>query len=89
MFECTEIAESIYKGVVEHSYKKPTRSDTNRAGHSSKIRVEAASSTTYPEMIESSGKRRKRYVYHLKGRSKLTCLIHGPGNSSDECNILG
>ena len=28
-----EIAESIYKGVVEPSYKKPTRVDANCAGH--------------------------------------------------------
>ena len=30
-----EIAESIYKDVVELSYKKPTREDANRAGHRS------------------------------------------------------
>ena len=28
-----EIAESIYEGVVEPSYKKHTRADANRAGH--------------------------------------------------------
>ena len=31
MFECMEIAESIYEGVVEPSYKKPTLSDANRS----------------------------------------------------------
>ena len=35
MFEQMEIAESIYEGVVETSYKKPTRADANRAGNSS------------------------------------------------------
>ena len=25
----------------------------------------------------------------MKNRSKQTCLIHGPGNSSDECKVLG
>ena len=34
MFERTEIAESIYEGVVEPSYKKPTSEESNRAGHS-------------------------------------------------------
>ena len=34
MFERMEFAESIYKGVVEPSYKKPTRAYANRAGHS-------------------------------------------------------
>ena len=40
-------------------------------------------------MIEISGKRRKRYVDHLRDRKKYTCLIHGPGHSSDECKVLG
>ena len=38
MFEQKEIAESIYEGVAEPSYKKPTRIDSNRAGHSSNKR---------------------------------------------------
>ena len=33
-----EITEYIYDGVVEPSYKKPTRSYSNCAGHSKKIR---------------------------------------------------
>ena len=40
-------------------------------------------------MSESDGKCGKRYVNHSKDRSKLTCVIHGPGNSSDECKVLG
>ena len=51
--------------------------------------VEAALSTTYSEISESAGKRRKRYVDNPKDRLKLTCLIHVPGNSSDEYKILG
>ena len=38
MFEHMEIEEYIYEGVVEHSYKKPTRAGSNRAGHSRKMR---------------------------------------------------
>ena len=34
MFEGIEIAEYIYEGVVEPSYKKTTRADANRAGNS-------------------------------------------------------
>ena len=34
IFERMEIDESIYEGVVETSYKKPTRADANRVGHS-------------------------------------------------------
>ena len=38
-------------------------------------------------MSETSSKRRKRYVEYPKGESK-TCLIHGPGHSSDEFKFL-
>ena len=33
MFEYMEIAESIYEGVEEPSYKKSTREDTKHAGN--------------------------------------------------------
>ena len=42
MFERMEIAESIYEGVVEPSYKKRTRENSNRASHSRKTRGEFA-----------------------------------------------
>ena len=89
MFERMEIAEYIYEGVVEPSYKKHTREDDNCADHSRKMRGESASSTTNYKMSESSGNRIKRYVDHPKDISKLSCLIHVPRHSSDECNILG
>ena len=53
------------------------------------MRGEDDLSTTYSDMSESTGKCRNRYVDHLKGGSKLACLIHGPGHSSDECKVLG
>ena len=40
-------------------------------------------------MNDTYFKRRKRYVDYPKGKSKPTGLIHGPGNSSDECKVLG
>ena len=43
MFERMEIFESIYKGVVEPSYKKSTRENANNAGHSRQKRGEYAS----------------------------------------------
>ena len=88
MFEHMEIAESIYKGIVEPYYNKQTRSDSNRAGHGRHKIVEAASSWTRPEKGENAGKRRKRHVYSPTGKSK-TCMIHGPGHSSEECKVLG
>ena len=46
------------------------------------------SSNNYSEISEIAGKRIKSYVYHMKDRYKLTCLIHGPGYSSYECKVL-
>ena len=40
-------------------------------------------------MSKSAVNCRKSYVDHSEDRSKPTCIIHGPGNSSDECKVLG
>ena len=88
MFERMEIKELIYKGVVEPSYKKPTWVDSNHADQIKNKIGDAASYKTHPATVESSGKRRKRYVDSSKIESK-TCLIHGPGHYSDECKVLG
>ena len=40
-------------------------------------------------MSESNGNHRKRYLNHLKGRSKPTCLIHVPRHSSYAWKVLG
>ena len=42
MFEWMDISESIYKGVLETSYKKITGADANRDGNSRIKRGEAA-----------------------------------------------
>ena len=59
MFERMEIYESVYEGVLEPPYLKPTWADSNHAYHSSQKRVEAASSCTCPKEGEIVGKRRK------------------------------
>ena len=46
-------------------------------------------SNTYSEISESADKRRKCYVDYPKGKYKPTCLIHGPGHSSDKYKVLG
>ena len=45
-------------------------------------------SWNFPEKGKSAGKRRKRHVDILTGKSKI-CLIHDPGHSSEECKVLG
>ena len=82
MLDRMEIAEYIYKSVVEPYYKKPTREDINRAGRSRKNIGEADLYKTHPATVESADKRIKRYV----DRSTIeleTFLIHIPGHSSD------
>ena len=61
---------SVYEGVLEPSYKKSTKADAARSGHSRENRGESTSSYTYSEMIESPGKCRKIYVDNPKGESK-------------------
>ena len=78
-----EITESIYEGVVEPSYQKPTREHANRADHNRKKRGESASSHTHYAMRENAGKQKKRYVDRPLGESK-TCLINFPSYYSDE-----
>ena len=68
---------------------KNARADANRSGLRRKMRGESALSATYSDMIESYVKRRKRYVNNTKDKYKLTFLIHGPGNSSYKCKVLG
>ena len=88
MFERMEIAESIYEGVEEPFYKKPTRADTNLSGHNRHKRVEAALSWTRPKKGVIAGKHKKLHVDSLSGKSK-TCLIHVPRHYSEEFRVLG
>ena len=39
-------------------------------------------------MGKHAGRCKKRYVDCPIEISQLTCLIHGPGHSSDECKVL-
>ena len=75
--------------VLQNLLIKTTIVDDNHACLRSKIRGENALSTTYHDMSESAGKRRKKYAGHLKDISKLICLIHGSVYSSDECKSFG
>ena len=70
IFDRIETIDSIYEGVVEPSYKRPTQADANHAGHSRHKRGEVASSWTFPEKSDSTGKRRKRHVDSLTGKLK-------------------
>ena len=88
MFERMEIAEYIYEGVLELSYKKYTGLDATCSGQIRYKRGEPASLHTYFTMNERAENHREGYVCHSKGESK-TCLIQGPRNSSDECKVLG
>ena len=82
-----DIAESIYEVVVETSHTKTTKADANRDGHIRLKRGKSALSNNYSEMSKST-EGAKIHADHPKDRPKPTCLIHGPGHSSDECKVL-
>ena len=82
MIERMEIYETIYEGVVEPLYLKTTIKDDNSYDHSSKMRGLSSSSKSYSEMGSLTDKRKKMRVDRPRHRSKLTCMIHGPGSSS-------
>ena len=60
--------ESIYKCVVEPSYKKSTLADANRDGHIRHKRGESTSSWTSPKKGESNENSRKRHVDSPTGK---------------------
>ena len=82
MFECMDISEGIYEGVVTPSYKKTTQVEANHTGLSRNKRVESASYNTRPAKDGSSDKCRKQCVDCSKSAPK-TCIIHGPVHSFD------
>ena len=74
----------LYKLLI----KKPNRAHAKRAGHNIEMRGESTLSNCFSDMGKHSGKRNQSYVDHPRYQSKPTCLIHGPGNSSDELKVL-
>ena len=84
MFENMEISVTINEDVVESTHQKTTRSDSNRAGHSSQKIGDGTSTKIYSDMRKRSGECKQSYAYFLGNRYQLTCLIHWPVNISDE-----
>ena len=52
------------------------------------MRGEPAQSKTHSDMIKHTGKWKQTYIDHQIDQLKLTCIIHGPGNSPDEFKVL-
>ena len=88
IFELMDIVEYINEVLLVPSYIQSTRTYATRSGHSRKKRGEDTLSHTYYLMSESDGNCRKKIYRPSKGWVK-TSLLHGPGNSSDECKVLG
>ena len=63
MFECMEIVEKIYEGVVKTFYKKTTKVDDNRSGHRKQKRGESALKHFYSGVGKCTDKRKQRYIY--------------------------
>ena len=62
--------------------------DTKSDDQSSKMRGEAALSNNYSIRIQSSVNHKEIYADHTD-ISNPPCLIYVPGNSSEECKVLG
>ena len=88
MFDRMEIFESIYEVVVEPSYKKsyPGRHQPFWSQQAKDMRIRLVVDS--PQEGWERWQAHKQRVDITTGKSK-TCLIHCPGNSSEECKVLG
>ena len=89
MFERMKISENIYDGSVEPSYLKIEYMIT--------VLITVGKREEYPPLqkviprwvnvLANASKDKKRYVYHSRDKSKLTCPIRGNGHSSEQCKF--
>ena len=71
MFECMEIYENIYEGVVEFSLKQTNGGYANHAGNRRKTRGKADLPKSYFDVSGHNGNCKQRYVYPPSDISKL------------------
>ena len=88
MLDWMEIDEQVCKVVTP--YKTPTRADAKRGGDVSKYKGGESASPTNPKKGRASKRKTKN-----AGRpsdaptgAKKTCMLNGPGHSSEECKVL-
>ena len=69
--------------------KNTIKADANRASHGRKIKGGESALPTNPEKGRT-GKRKARNAGHPINRPTgvKTCLLHGPGHSTEECKVL-
>ena len=84
MFECMEISESIYEGVVYPSYKKPTQADDNRSSHRRNKRREAASSNTGETICIICS----YYLVWYIGLNKVLCCLVLEHHKKLDCEFI-
>ena len=87
IFKNMEITKQVYEGVTPS--KTTIRVDTKCASHRRKQKGGEPASPTNPEK-GCAGKRKKKHAGHTSNRptGEKTCLLHGPGHSSEECRVL-
>ena len=86
--ERMEIVKAIYKGGAPS--KNTQRAEANRDSSGRKEKGGASASPSKPDQVHS-GKRKRSNTGHPSNEptgANKTCLIHGPGHSSEECKIL-
>ena len=87
IFKIMEVAEKIYE--VRNTYKNLPRAYANCASHVRKIKWGESAPHTIPETV-CTDKRKTRNTGHPNNRPTggKTCLLHGPGHSTEECKVL-
>ena len=88
MFDQMEISEQVYKGGTPS--KKFIEEYANRANHVRKRKIGEAILTANNEKCRSIEIKTKHsgHLINLPTSAKKTCLLHGPGHSPEECNLL-
>ena len=87
MFELMEIDEQVYEGGTPS--KTTNGEDSNCAGHIRKYKGGESALSTNPKK-GCIGKCKKNYAGHPSDAPTggKTCLLHGPGHSTEECKVL-
>ena len=83
-----ENAEKDYKGAVEPSYKNLLEQMLTVLATAGKWEENPPDQKITPRQVNALKYYIKGMYIIVRGWSKLTCLIHGPGDSSDECRVL-
>ena len=88
MFERTEIAEAIYKGGATSKNNPQAESDRASSGRKKKGGASASQSNPRQGCSDKCNRSNAGHPSDEPTRAKKTCLLHGPGQSSEEYKVI-